>query len=63
MSEKLLDIEDDETTTLNLIHDSLEARMTLLKTIEVSYVDSFLDPLKLFAHSRNGGGRKYYTMC
>ena len=43
MSEKLLDIEDDETTTLHLIHDSLEARMTLLKTIEVSCLYSSLN--------------------
>jgi hypothetical protein len=36
VSEKLLDIDDGEITTLNLIHDSLEARMTLLTTIKVS---------------------------
>ena len=42
LSEKLLDIEGDETTTLNLIHDSLEIRMALLKTIEVGYVHSSL---------------------
>ena len=37
VSEKLLDANDDETTTtLNLVYESLEARLTLLKTIEVS---------------------------
>ena len=36
VSEKLISTNDDENTTLNLVHDSLEARMALLKTIVVS---------------------------
>jgi hypothetical protein len=36
VSEKLISTSDDENATLNLVHDSLEARMALLKTIVVS---------------------------
>ena len=37
VSEKLISTSDDENATLNLVHDSLEARMALLKTIVVSF--------------------------
>jgi neurofibromin 1 len=40
--EKLMSMNEDEKPTLAFIHDYLEARLTLLKTIQVSCPNNLL---------------------